>query len=84
MRKEYMLTQAQHDWLLDTIHSTAPLIMLQAGNPVGPQERANMAWDRLGREMGFVGRTARPGSKGPLSFTADPVEDEGPREQPRP
>lgn len=42
--------------------------------PSSQQENANDAWEQLGREMGFVGMTARPvPGASDLVFTAETV-----------
>ena len=68
-RKEYEMTQEQMDALLEQMQPV-PMIMLQCGEPPSQQESANRAWDKLGEEMGFIGKTAEPSSKGKLFFTA--------------
>lgn len=72
-RKEYELTTAQFDKLLEACRST-PAIMLQCGPPSSPQENANRAWCALGTELGFDGMTVEPSSKGRRFFTAVPVD----------
>ena len=37
------------------------------------QENANAAWQRLGKEMGFVWDTVRPSGTGPKNFTAEEI-----------
>lgn len=74
-RQEFELTQEQYDKLLNDIHSEVPLIMLQCdGQNPSKQERANMAWERLGIQMGFQHMTIQPTtSKGTRFFTAEPT-----------
>lgn len=69
-RKEYALTTAQYDKLIEACKAV-PLIMLQCGMPPSAQENANRAWCALGKELGFDGMSVRPSSKGKLFFTAD-------------
>ncbi len=71
MRKEFSMTQAQLDTLLDA-SKPVPLIMLQVGMPSSPQENANRAWEALGNELGFDYMTVEPCDKGDLVFTAEP------------
>jgi hypothetical protein len=71
-RRNYMMTQAQYDAIIEACKPT-PLIGLQWGMPRSQQERANDAWDALGKEMGFIGRSVAPGEDGKLSFTAEPT-----------
>ena len=73
MRKNFEMTQAQLDTLLDSMKSV-PMIMLQCGTPRSQQENANAAWKRLGREMGFDGMTVKPDGRGDRFFTADEMD----------
>jgi len=52
MRKLFTLTDEQQKAILDACEPV-PLIMLQCGMPRSPQERANDAWEELGKELGF-------------------------------
>lgn len=69
-RREYELTQAQFDSLLE---ASQPMmaIALHCGSPPSSQEKANRAWDALGEQIGFVGATVEPSSKGKMFFTAE-------------
>ena len=70
---EYEMTQEQLDKIIAACR-TAPLVALQCGMPASPQESANMAWEALGKEMGFDYMTVRPSrSGGDRFFTADPT-----------
>lgn len=71
-RKNYMMTQAQYDKLLAACQPVAA-IALHCGPPPTQAQLVDAAWDALGREMGFVGRSAAPGEYGRLSFTAEPT-----------
>ena len=73
MRKEFEMTQKQLDTLLDACRPV-PMIMLQCSTPSSPQENANHAWERLGKEMGFQHMTVRPTGKGDRFFTAEEAE----------
>ena len=71
MRKNFTMTQAQYDKIIEACRPV-PMIMLQCGNPPSQQERANAAWEALGREMGFDGRSVAPAdSDNRLKFTAE-------------
>jgi hypothetical protein len=72
-RKDFKMTQADYDGLLERIGKPAPLIMLQCGGPSSRQAIANAAWCELGDRMGFDGMTVEPSSRSrPLDFTAIP------------
>ena len=74
MRKEYEMTEEQQSKLLDFIYDDVPLIALHCGTPANQQERANIAWQSLGQEMGFEYMTVRPvRNKNELFFTALPT-----------
>lgn len=82
-RTNYEMTQAQLDAILDACKPT-PVMFLSGGTPMGgsPQENANAAWERLGKEMGFDHMTVQPvSSKGNRFFTAVPSETESQREE---
>ena len=49
-----------------------PLIMLQCGMPPSPQQRANDAWEALGKKMGFDHMTVEPTGRGDRLFRAEP------------
>lgn len=73
MRKEFEMSQAQLDALMDAC-KPVPMMMLQCGTPSSPQENANAAWQRLGVELGFKHMTVGPViGKGSLFFTAEPA-----------
>jgi hypothetical protein len=69
MRRKFIMSQAQYDKLIEAC-KPVPMIALQCGSPPTPQERANAAWEALGREMGFKYMTVRPG-RTDLEFTAE-------------
>ncbi len=74
MRKEYKLNEKQ---LKDLLEAGKPALMiaLNAGMPPSPQENANRAWEKLGKEMGFDSMTAQPiPGKGQEYFTAEIIE----------
>lgn len=70
MRREYTLTRAQYDHLINQM-TAEPLILLQCGMPRSQQEKANDAWVALGKELGFDGMTVHPLFNNPLGFTAE-------------
>lgn len=74
-RKDFEMTQAQLDKLLERCKPT-PVMYLSGGQPMfgTSQENANRAWDELGKEMGFIGSTARPTGKGDRFFTAEVIK----------
>lgn len=72
-RQEYLLTQEEVNELLEAC-KPVPMIALQCGNPVSAQERANAAWEALGKKRGFVGSSAEPvQGKSMLYVSAIPV-----------
>lgn len=73
MRKEFEMTQAQRETLLEAC-KPVPLIALQCGTPPSRQQNANDAWERLGKEMGFDYKTVRPTGNGDLFFTAEVID----------
>lgn len=77
MRREYKLTQAQFNELLSQM-KPEPVMFLSGGQPMyrSQQDRANDAWDKLGKELGFIGNTVRPVGSDPFKFTAEEKVDE--------
>lgn len=75
MRKEYEMTQAQLDKILEACKPT-PALFGSGGVPLfsSPQERANNAWQTLGEEMGFHHMSVEPSGKGDRFFAADSRE----------
>lgn len=74
MRKEFEITQAQLDTILE---ACKPVRYIIVGNlePSSPQENANRAWQSLANEKGFVWDSVQPVSgKSNLFFTAE-IED---------
>jgi hypothetical protein len=79
-RREFEMTQAQHDLVMEASKSV-PAIMFGGMLPATSQERANRAWATLGLELGFSPMTVRPvpGKDRSWYFTAevlDPAERE--------
>jgi len=74
MRKQFTMTKEQQDKLLEACRPL-PYIIIGGMAPPSQQERANIAWRELGREMGFDGMTAQPDESNPLQFTAEVIAD---------
>lgn len=72
MRREYEMTPAQLDRILDACRPV-PYMVFGGIEPRSPQENANDAWCDLGREMGFDGMTVQPTGRGDRFFTAEPT-----------
>ena len=70
MRKEFEMTEAQLEMLYDAC-KPVPYMIFGGREPSSPQENANTAWCRLGREMGFDGMSVKPSTKGERFFTAE-------------
>ncbi|MBC8184306.1 MAG: hypothetical protein ISR65_18535 [Bacteriovoracaceae bacterium] len=68
-RKEFTMTKEQLKKLLIACQPV-PLIMLQCGMPESPQKKANRAWKKLDKEMGFEHMSVRPVIDDPHKFTA--------------
>jgi hypothetical protein len=72
VRKQYEMTEEDLDALLEAMKAS-PMIMLQCGEPPSQQEKANMAWKRLGVKMGFEFMTVKPTGKGDRFFSAEEI-----------
>lgn len=70
MRKDFEMTQEQFDIILAAC-KPVPLIAINCGMPRSPQQNANAAWERLGKEMGFDSKTVKPIGKGDRFFSAE-------------
>lgn len=68
----FEMTQEQMDTIVKACRPV-PMLMLQCGEPISRQARANAAWKALGSEMGFDSTTVEPTGKGPLFFRAKSV-----------
>jgi hypothetical protein len=73
MKTNYEMTEGDLSELLDSM-KTVPLIMINIGVSDSPQSRANDAWSRLGKRMGFDHMTVKPNGKGDRFFSADSLE----------
>ena len=76
MRREFEMTQAQLDRLLEAC-KPVPYMVFGGIEPRSPQENANAAWAALGKEIGFEHMTVKPSSKGNRFFTAEPAPLKG-------
>ena len=74
MRREFEMTEAQFEELLDACKPT-PLMFISGGIPISrtPQENANVFWSELGIELGFDFMTAQPSGKERF-FTAETTD----------
>ena len=72
-RKDYTMTNEELDELLDAC-KPVPYIIVGGVAPRSQQERANDAWARLGKKLGFDSKTVKPTGRGNRSFSAVPVE----------
>lgn len=74
-QREYEMTQAQLDVILHACKAV-PVIYVSGGAAgPSPQETANRAWAKLGRELGFDFMTVRPvPGKGQAFFYAIPTK----------
>ncbi|MFA5085698.1 MAG: hypothetical protein WC482_04975 [Candidatus Omnitrophota bacterium] len=70
MRKEFEMTQAQYDKLLEACRPV-PYMVFGGMEPRSPQQNANDAWIALGEEMGFEGMSAQSIPGKPRCFTAE-------------
>ena len=75
MRKHFELTQEQFDEILKACEPV-PLIALNCGMPSSPQQNANAAWKKLGKELGFDYMTVKPSLKGKRFFFAEEEKGE--------
>lgn len=69
---DYEMTEKQLSTLLDAC-KPVPMIALQCGSPPSQQEMANIAWKKLGDELGFDHMTVKPNGKGNRFFSAEPI-----------
>jgi hypothetical protein len=73
-RREYEMTEAQLAKLLESMRPQ-PYLIANGIGPISVQESANLAWQSLGRDMGFDGMTVVPvRGKGDRFFSAIPKE----------
>ncbi len=69
--KNFEMTQEQLDGIIKAC-KPVPMIALHCGTSPTQQEMANIAWKKLGEEMGFNHMTVKPNGKGDRFFTAQP------------
>lgn len=75
-RVNYEMTEDDLKGILDAC-KPVPCIMIGSFTPSSPQENANCAWAKLGKEMGFDSMTVRPiEGKSQRFFSAVPSENE--------
>ena len=80
-RTEYEMDEADLAKLLANCKPT-PVMMVGSYTASSPQENANAAWARLGKELGFDSMTVRPiQGKGQRFFTAVPNETDEARDE---
>lgn len=72
--KDYEITKEQLDAILAASKPT-PVLYITGGQNIGgtPQENANRAWEKLGKEMDFQYMTVQPNGKGERFFSAEPL-----------
>jgi len=75
MRQNFEMTQKQLDTILDACKPVV-MIALNCGTLTSPQENANRAWAKLGKELGFKFRTVLPSNKGRRFFSAESLEED--------
>lgn len=63
MRKNFEITEDKLRELLDASKPTPYMCISGGSTGPTPQENANSAWERLGKEMGFKYMTVEPGNK---------------------
>lgn len=71
-RVKFTMSDEQYTKLLDAC-KPVPYMVFGGMAPRSPQENANDAWERLGKQMGFDYMTVEPDGSNPKSFTAEPI-----------
>lgn len=71
-RQDFEMTQEQLDELLEAM-KPVPMIALNCGSTPSTQDRANAAWEKLGKTMGFEHMTVMPNGRGDRFFSAEVV-----------
>lgn len=72
-RTDYEMTQEDLDILLAAM-KPVPYMVIGGRPPLSQQENANLAWEALGKKMGFDHMTVRPNGRGDRFFSAVPSE----------
>jgi hypothetical protein len=67
--KKYTMTDAQYAKLLEAC-KPVPYMVFGGREPLSPQDRANLAWQALGEELGFIWDTVRPVGPNEKEFEA--------------
>ena len=73
MLAEFEMTEEQYKEIMDACKPT-PVMYMSGGKPLfnTPQENANHAWEKLGKELKFKFMSVRPAlGKGPKFFLAE-------------
>lgn len=72
--KDFEMSQEQLEEIYNACKPT-PVMFLSGGKPMfkTPQENANYAWEKLGKELGFEYMTVKPNGKGDRFFSAEPI-----------
>lgn len=70
MKKEFKMTDDDMKVIMEAC-KPIPMIALQCGTPPSQQEMANIAWEELGKRMGFDYMTVEPNGRDKLCFLAD-------------
>ena len=72
--KDFEMTQEQLDTLMKACKPT-PVMYISGGMSMNrsPQENANAAWEKLGKELGFRHMTVKPKGQNIRFFSAEPV-----------
>jgi len=75
MRKEFEMTEEQYSKIIEACRPV-PYMIIGGIGPRSPQENANMAWEDLGRKLGFNPLSVQPveGKNGRF-FTAETAEE---------
>lgn len=70
--KDFEMTEEQFKEIMDACKPT-PVMYLSGGKRMfkTPQENANDAWEKLGKELGFDHTTVKPNGKGDRFFSAE-------------
>ena len=72
-RQEFEMSEDDLTQLMEAC-KPVPYIIVGGSGPRSPQERANDAWESLGRRMGFDHMSVQPTGKGDRFFTANAIK----------
>ncbi len=70
--KLFEMSEEQEKELLASMQSV-PYMVIGGVEPLSPQARANLAWESLGKELGFKYMTVTASGKGQRFFYAEEV-----------